>query len=124
MSSGVAMNRKIQRESQVDTSQHNTGSHPRVGLRQANATPKLKQLKGTAAQKNWYLLRAHEQRLNRLEAWVQEIGLKMQMGGNMSTENGSPPRQSSRRKGKTNVSKESSSNSKNEGTVQLEVNEE
>ena len=89
MSSGVAMNRKIQREGGnssmanlatkngrgVNKTMSQSGTHPRVALRQQNQTqqkgPPIKQLKGTPAQKNWYLLSVHEQRLNRLEAWAQ-----------------------------------------------------
>ena len=94
MSSGVAMNRKIQREGgnssmanlatkngrSVNENMTQSGAHPRVALRQQNKTqqnktqqkgPAMKHLKGTPAQKNWYLLSVHEQRLNRLEAWAQ-----------------------------------------------------
>lgn len=89
MSSGVAMNRKIQREGGnssmanlatkngrgVNENMTQSGTHPRVALRQQNKTQQkgspIKHLKGTPSQKNWYLLSVHEQRLNRLEAWAQ-----------------------------------------------------
>ena len=89
MSSGVAMNRKIQRENKNTnmanvTSQNRQGinehmsrgrTHPRVSLRQQNNSQPnrspIKHLKGTPAQKNWHLLNIHERRLNRLEAWAE-----------------------------------------------------
>ena len=89
MSSGTAMNRKIQRENKnsskanltvrkgpsVNEHMAQSGIHPRVALRQENnihpRQASVKHLNGTPAQKNWYLLSVHEKRLNRLEAWVQ-----------------------------------------------------
>lgn len=89
MSSGTAMNRKMQRENKNSSkanltvrngqsaNKHMTqsGTHPRVVLRQENDIhPRqlpIKHLTGTPVQKNWYLLSVHERRLNRLETWVQ-----------------------------------------------------
>lgn len=104
MSSGTAMNRKIQREggSMTNSVAHNGRSvnenmtqsriHPRVALRQKNDNQShqspIKHLTGTPVQKNWYLLSVHEKRLNRLEAWVQMI-----MAGRMNESNNNDNRE-------------------------------
>jgi len=91
MSSGVAMNRKIQRESgnlssenlmpqnghNMDENMTHGGAHPRVTLRQTKDTTPTKYLKGTPVQKNWYLLSIHEKRLNRLETCVKRMMQQM-----------------------------------------------
>ena len=76
MSSGVAINRKLQRDAGVKKNQKVSRDMNQVpnrrlhrGSTQQVMPPKF--VKGTPTQKNWYLLTLHEKRLARLESWAQ-----------------------------------------------------
>ena len=89
MSSGVAMNRKLERDAGA-RSVNNKFKNTNASFNQGNVQSRMQNrnqtkhlppvfVRGSPSQKNWYVLNLHEKRLARLETWahlknLEEVG--------------------------------------------------